>query len=128
MVEALERIDAVTDNVAWTLIVVMRGDKYPGVRARAAQAIGNICPASASVVPILTKAFLSDGHPGVRWQAAEALEKCAVNLQQAEATEALGSLREALMALSADNEPDIRINATVVQNVIQTLARELARK
>ena len=130
VVEALERIGPATGEVAPVLIEVLRTDKYPGVRARAAEAIGSICPAIESVIRILTKVFLGDGddHPGVRWQAAKALEMCAVNLQHAKATGAIASLREALIALSAHNEPEIRTNTAAVRRVIQNLERELSRE
>ena len=99
------------------------------MRARAAEAIGSVCPATESVVPILTKALLGDSHPGVRWQSAKALELCAVRLQHAKETGEISALKEALIALSAQqDQPDILTNAAAVRRVIENLEQELGRE
>jgi HEAT repeat protein len=125
VVEALEAIGPATDEVVPTLIKVLATDEYPGVRARAAQALGAIGPVTETVVPALTETLRDDSHAGVRRQAAGALERNAVILQAAKATESVGPLKEAFAALTAHNEPDIRINAAAVRHAIEFLEREL---
>jgi hypothetical protein len=49
-------------------------------------------------------------------------------LQHAKATGEISALREALIALSAQHQPDILTNAAAVRRVIENLEQELGRE
>jgi HEAT repeat protein len=123
--EALERIGSrqpeAAETIAPDLITALQGDPYPGVRARAARALGGLGPARAPVLAALLAAFRSDSHAGVRWQAAAALESAAVHYRDAEATEVVGLLKGALALLERDPHPDIQRNAAGLRHAIRQL-------
>ncbi|MGF1627911.1 MAG: HEAT repeat domain-containing protein [Kiloniellaceae bacterium] len=128
-VEALERIGAQTrtadaglrEEIGSALIATLQGDPYPGVRARAAEALGVIHPESAAAVPALIEAFQQDTHPGVRWQAAAALEGIAVHYKDDAATEAIADLKKALAALAGHPHPEVQRNAEGLRQAIRQL-------
>jgi len=123
--EALEQIAIAhagsADAILPALIATLRGDPYPGVRARAAAALGAIDPGPTEVVPVLVEAFRHDTHPGVRWQAAAALEGVALRCRDNGDTQAIPALTQALAALKDHAHPDVQRNAAGVRQAIRQL-------
>jgi len=123
--EALERAAGrgpeVAPAIVPVLIAAMRNDPYPGVRARAAEALGLVGPATPDVLPALLGAFRVDSDRGVRWQAAEALGGVALHYRDAGAIEDIAPLQEAMLALAADPHPDIQRHADTLRQVIRQL-------
>src|SRR3546814_15305187 len=77
--EALARIGSehaeAAGNIASLLIAALASDPYPGVRARAAQALGGIAHVDGDILAALQNAYRHDSQTGVRWQAAKRSEE-----------------------------------------------------
>ena len=123
--EALQRIAAQFPETAAAAVPPLLGalanDPAPGVRARAAEALGAVDPGATAVVPALVQAFQSDAHPGVRWQAAAAVELLAEHYAERGEAAAVGALRGAEAALAAHPHPEVRSNAQGLRQSLQRL-------
>jgi HEAT repeat protein len=127
--EALQRIGSeraeVGRNIAPLLIAALGNDPYPGVRARAAQALGGVAHADGDMLAALLNAYRHDSQAGVRWQAAKALGDLARHFGTGGTKESVAQLREAMTALARDPHPDIQSYAAALGQTIRRLEMPL---
>jgi HEAT repeat protein len=123
--EAFQRIGSkraeAAGNIAPPLITALVSDPYPGVRARAAQALGGIAHADGDILAALLNAYRHDSQAGVRWQAAKALGELARHFGTRGTKESVAQLREAKTALARDPHPNIQSYAAALGQTIRRL-------
>src|SRR3546814_11335383 len=108
--EALERIGSehaeAAGNIASLLIAALASDPYPGVRARAAQALGGIAHVDGDILAALQNAYRHDSQTGVRWQEAKALGELVRHYGTRGTKKSVAQLREAMRARAREPPPN----------------------
>src|SRR3546814_7564919 len=116
--EALARIGSehaeAAGNIASLSSAALASDPYPGVRARAAQALGGIAHVDGDIRAALQNAYRHDSQTGVRWQAAKALGELVRHFGTRGTKESVAQLREAMTALARDPHPNIQSYAAAL--------------